>query len=84
MKKLIWASDDRRIGRRRIGTQPRIFTKSFILPNVLVMRYVGYYPAVLVVVVSTSSMYCVKLLLVLIQYEYYCYIMTMVNILPYL
>ena len=46
------------------------------------MQYVGYYPPVLVVVVSTSSMYCVKLLLGLIQYEYYCYIMTMVNILP--
>ena len=48
------------------------------------MRYDGYYPPVLVVVVSTSSMYCVKLLLlVLIQFEYYCYVMNMVNILPY-
>ena len=44
---------------------------------------VGYYHPPVLVVVSTSSMYCDKVLLVLIQYEYYCYIMTMVNILPY-
>ena len=48
------------------------------------MQDVGYYPPVLAIVVRTNSMYCVKLLLVLIQYEYYCYVMNMVvTILPY-